>query len=356
MFYQELLEISKNGTKVLSDELIEEIDTWLATLPSSLADRITVSRFSSKFGLDYQLSRYILERLCELKLFERVYAILCPECGHVLKITDERNLLKDMNVTTYCYGCDEDINITANDVEIRYKLLKMPNDPEKMKKLGEDSFGQKSFNSKDTIEHLIKEGNYNVNNLFYHPTEEEYELLENLFRGVSEKTYDTTTEQGNSLEELVLTLLNLIENVTATGAKTSTNQIDCYVINKGNKIPCTIFERIGDIIYCECKNEKQKPDNTYYHKLSNIIILSRANQDQYRLGIVFSKLECTKPCDRIAQKAYDKQKIYLINFSLSELEEIIFKRINILDYLRFKMDMIEHELLVTDELKGAYLY
>jgi hypothetical protein len=201
---------------------------------------------------------------------------------------------------------------------------------------------------------LLKEGKINTNNLFYHPTEAQYNSLESLFRGVTKK-YDTMTEQGNSLEELALALLNLIETVTAVEAKTSTNQIDCYVVNKA-KIPCTIFEKIGDIVYCECKNEKEKPDNTYFHKLNDIIILSRVNPSEYRLGIVFSRLECTRPCEIIAQKTFDKQNIYLVNFSLSELEEIIFKRINLLDYLRLKMDKLQHDLVMTEELKTAYLY
>ncbi|MBE6067780.1 MAG: hypothetical protein E7211_08820 [Clostridium lundense] len=354
MFYPELLEISKSGTKILSDELIEEIDIWLATLPSSLVDKITVSRFSTRFGIDYQLARSILERLCELKLLERLYAILCPECGHVLKVTDERNLLESMASLSFCYSCNEDINVDSKDIEIRYKLVKKSNDPDKIKKLSENILGKKSVNPQDRIDALIKEGNYNVNNLFYNPTEEEYKLLENLFCGVSKK-HKTTTEKGNSLEELVLALLNTIKTVRATGARTSTNQIDCYVINKA-KIPCTIFEKIGDIIYCECKNEKEKPDNNYFHKLNDIIILSRANVNEYRLGIVFSKLECTSTCERIAQKSYDKQNIYLINFSLSEIEEIIYKRINFLDYLRLKMDVLEHDLIISEGIKTAYLY
>jgi len=83
--------------------------------------------------------------------------------------------------------------------------------------------------------------------------------------------------------------------------------------------------------------------------------LARHNPNEYKLGIVFSKLECTGPCHIIAQKSFDKQNIYLVNFSMKELEEIIYKRLNFLDYLAMKMDELEHGLVLTDKVKDAYL-
>lgn len=354
MFYPELSKISKDGTSILSEELIESIDVWLATLPSAIKDKITVSRFSAKFGLDYSLSRSILEKLYELKIFERVYAILCPECEHVLRVSNEQTLLEDMNEISFCYACDENVSIEAKNIEVRYKLIKEPNDPEKMNKLRSCVSNRKSFDPEDAINALIKENKLNTNNLFYNPTEEQYILLENLFYGVTKKS-GTNMEKGNSLEELALAIMNTIKTLEATSARTQTNQIDCYVIKKFN-MPGTIFEKIGDVIYCECKNEKSKPDNNYYHKLNDIIVLSRADPKDYRLGILFSRLKCTKTCETIAQKSYDRQNVYLVNFYLEELKEIIFKKVNFLDFLRMKMDILEHALIQDKNLKTAYLY
>ncbi|NFF11874.1 hypothetical protein FDA95_06475 [Clostridium botulinum] len=355
MFYPELLKISKGKENFLAQELIDEIDNWLASLPDEVSQKITVSRFANVFNIDYSLARVILERLCELEVLKHMFAILCPNCNHVLKITDEMNLIEEMMNINFCYSCgNEEIYIESKDVEVRYKLIKKPKDPEKMKEICEDILGKEYTSEQDSIENLIKSSEYNVNKILYTPSEEDYKKLEQLFHGTSCK-FKSTTEKGNSLEELVRAILNLVKCFNAIPARTPTNQIDAFVINK-SPIQYILPGKIGDVFYCECKNEKNKPDNNYFHKLSSILTSSRSNVNEYRLGVVFSKEKCTRTCDIIAKKKYYIEKLFLVNFDLEELHEIVFHQSNFLDFLNYKISIIENDLIPSKELKEAYLY
>lgn len=354
MFYPELLKVSSDEENLISLELAEKMDTWLGTLPDDISSKITVSRFSKQFNLDYTLSRAILEKLCNLGVLKHSFAILCPNCNQVLKITDEKNLINDISNTTFCYACnDEEIVITSKNIEVRYNLVKKPNDPEKMNNLYEKILGEKYVSEQDSIDSLINNSDYNVNKLFYDPTKEEYKELEELFRGIN-KNFDNTTEKGDSLEDLALKILNLVKVFSATEAKTKTNQIDCFVVNK-SPISNALFKKIGSVVYCECKNENKKVDNNYFHKLSNIIILSRSNEDEYRVGIIFSKQTNTSTCNEISKQAYYKQRLFLVNFDLEEIKEMVYERVNFLDYLNYKISIIENNLIPSLELKHAFL-
>lgn len=352
MFYQELLKISSNGAKILADELIDEVDTWLATLPSSLIDKITASRLSTKFGLDYKLSRNILERLCELNVLERVYAIICPKCGHILKVVEEKYLYETIVNTSYCYGCNEEILIDSKDIELRYKLIKKPDDPEKLKRISGNMLGENIIAPQDRINNLLSEDNYNPNMVFYNPTESEYEKLEQLYRGMGEK-FQNTTDQGNSLEDFVKYLLSLVRPFTAAGCRTKTNQIDCAVRNM-TPIPCTVFNEIGSLFYCECKHEKVGPGNTYFHKLNSILTLSRFDNRERRFGIVFSLEKPASTSITIARETYLGSNIILISFYKDELKKIVYERKNLLDEIEEKIYKVQRGIITDLEAAGLF--
>jgi len=351
MYYPELKNICES---VLSDIIIGKIDSWLAFMTDEESSNITVSRMSKQLGIPVKIARSILEELADINILKRIFGLLCPECNLLLKTTDEENLLKEIANEVYCYGCDtSNIIIEKENIDVRYILIRRFDNPIKIDLLAEKISKGKKTNEEDLIAKII-ENNYNVNNLFYRPTSEDYTEMESLLKNILSQQQNTKL-QGDVLEELAKRLFSCIRGFESTGVHTTTNQIDCYVINKSGAIANTTLERLGNIIYCECKNEKKKPDNTYYHKLHSIIVLSNFQYHDIRVGIVFARMSPTAPCNEIAKQVFNQEKIYLINFELKELEELIYDKKNFLDYIRFKLDILEKNLISNELIKKAYL-
>ena len=237
MFYPELYQIYNEGLKgILPEELLDNIDCWLAFLPDNLQDKITVARVSIKFNLNYSISRTLLEKLSDIGILERTFAIKCPDCGFILKLSNEHNLYNDViEIQSHktCYKCDSDLDeIKSENIEVRYKLIKKPtNDPGKIKDSAESLLGidSKKYDT-NNLNDILEKANYDSNKLFYKPTEEEYTKLDELFRGFINA--ESTSEKGDTLETFVEYLMNRIKPVTATKeAETNTNQLDCLAVN-----------------------------------------------------------------------------------------------------------------------------
>lgn len=329
MFYPELLKISN---KMFSDELIEEFDTWLATLPKSHRDKITASKVSIKFGLDFNLSVALLEECCVIGLLEKRFAITCPHCELILKVTDEINLYDDLSNIDYCYNC-ENINFSFSDenILILYSLNRKPtNNPDKIKDLIKKKtnidINQPKF---DTLKDLITNCDYTANNLFYNPTKEQLNILKQLLDNVT-KEYKTTTEKGNALEDLAKYILGLVKPFKVSKLNTKTNQLD-VIIRNTLIINGSILHMMGTHCIVECKNEKVKPDNTYYHKLYSIL----QNVDSH-FGIIFSLLPPKSTCKTIAREKFLLDRTIIINICYDELEDIINNNKNILDIMEAK--------------------
>lgn len=351
MYYPELKDICES---VFSDIIIEKIDSWLAFMTDEESNNITVSRMSQQLGIPIKISRSILEELADVKILKRVFGLLCPECNLLLKTSDEENLINDISKEIYCYGCGaSNIIIEKENIDVRYILIKKFDNPIKIDSIAEKISKGKKTNEEDLISKII-ENNYNVNNLFYMPSNDDYDEMESLLNGILNQ-HKNTKLQGDVLENLARKIFSCIKGFESVGAHTKTNQIDCYVVNKCGKIPNSTLERLGNIIYCECKNEKKKPDNTYYHKLHSIIVLANFEYHDIKVGVVLSRLNPTSVCDEVARQIFDKEKLYLINFELNELKEIVLQRKNFLDYIRLKLDILEKRLTSDATIKKAYL-
>lgn len=364
MFYQELQQFYHELSNILTEDLINSLDEWLALLPENQQDKITVGRVANKFNIDFSIARAVLEKLSELKVLKRIFEIHCPQCGFVLKLTDEQNLYNDIieiqsHVT--CYECDEELEeITPDDIEVRYKLIKKPtNDPNKIKDTVKKIFNvDDSKYDTNNLNDILKKANYDSNKLFYDPTEEEYRKLDELLRGVFNA--NSKKEKGDSLEEFVETLLNLIHPITATKfARTTTNQLDTFAVNHLT-VSSMLKEnpsllKMGHTFICECKNESKTPKNEYFGKLATELINSRINPNEHRFGIIFSKEAPPKTYLMMAKKSYYTNKISIVTFYKDELEEIVYQKINLLAYIDYKLSLIHEDLLESDEIKRMFL-
>lgn len=330
MFYPELLTIVND---LFSLELIEELDTWLATLPKSHKDKITASKVSIKFDLDFNISVALLDECCAIGLLKKKFAIICPNCELVLKVTDENNIYDDLSNIDYCYNCEEtSLGFTYENILILYSLVKKPtNNPDKIKSLIKKKTGiNKNQSVHDTLKDLMVKSDYTANFIFYNPTKEELNKLKQLLDNVT-ITYKNTTEKGNALENLAEYILSLVKVFSVSrSVRTPTNQLDVVIRNK-LVINSSVIQMMGTHCIVECKNEKEKPDNTYYHKLYSI--LHNANS---RFGIIFSLQPSASTCKTIAREKFLLTKTIIINISYDDLLEIINNNRNLLDVIESK--------------------
>jgi hypothetical protein len=44
------------------------------------------------------------------------YAIRCPKCGLMIKLIDENTSDEELKSLTFCYGCEEEISLTSEDI------------------------------------------------------------------------------------------------------------------------------------------------------------------------------------------------------------------------------------------------
>lgn len=340
MFYQELSQIE---TYSLMMETINELDTILAFLNKNEQDRITASNIANKLNIELSIATFLLNKCCELGILEKQYGILCPECNMTLKICSQESLIDEITKINTCYACDkDDIIITTDDVIIMYKLIKRPtgNKSEMLEKLG--NLGNPIKTSQDTLKHEFDNKISYPNSFFYCPTEDESRKLHDLYINI-DKDFKNTTQKGNALNELAEYLLSLLRGFSVDSTvRTRTNQIDVTGYNRiapsvpdSSFIP-SIYNDIGTFFVVECKNEKEKPDNTYYHKICNIIRLTGG-----KFGIIFSKLPITFPCTIIAHDNFLLDKHVVINIDLSDLHKIIVDRVNFIDVIAIKIFQVK---------------
>lgn len=370
MFYPELKKIYDDSNNEITLELIEALDNWLAFLPENCQDKITASKLSNKLNLDYSISNGLLQKMCNIGILKRIFAITCPECGTILKITDEQNLYNDvvaLRSHNTCYCCDcEFKDFSMEDIVVRYKLIKSPsNDPKNTKNKIYDMLRLEEEKNDDNLGEILKKANYDSNRLFYNPTEQDYQKLDELFCGVinSRKIIGKSNniDKGTSLEIFVEYLLNLIKPVTATRfARTGTNQLDSYAVNKLslNKFNSMnpVLTKMGHTFICECKNENRKPKNEYFGKLSNELIMSRGiDRNIHKFGIIFSIEPPPSTYLDMAKKCFFTSNISIITFYKDEIEEIVKNRKNFLAYIDYKLTLIEEDLKENDDLKKMFV-
>lgn len=329
MFYPELLTITSSKIPI---NIINELDTWFAFLTRTEKNLITASKLSIKLGIDYTIASALLNKCCEIGLLEKYYAIKCPlsGCETTIASIKENELYEKLEEINYCYACDNYIQPTLDDIFIIYKLIKNPtNSPDKIKKKLNKQLNSKP--SERSLKDDIQANVFSVNDILYAPSDTEIAELRKLYKEIDIQ-YSTTKETGDALELFSLFLLKLVKCFkVAKDIRSKTNQFDVLIRNT-MLIKSTILEEFGSHLIVECKNEKKKPDNTYYHKLIGVL-----QKSDSRFGIVFSKLPPTSTCNIIARETFLKDKIIVINIDYDDMNNVSFGGMNFLDMIDAKV-------------------
>lgn len=339
MFYKQFSKI----IDILNREFVENFDYWLATLPRNNQKNITVSVVSSRLEVKYSLAEAILNFAEREKILEKYYLVRCPDCDYNL-CTIKKDEIADILINRlYCDECEEDKDITSDDIYTAYKVILQPD-------VTEDEIGraiEKRLNQSERTElNFIKADSLSNDRIslyeaFYNPSESAYLRFEELRRKLDLNYGKNTTEKGKALEILILDIFNQIKYVRGTNdVKTKTNQFDCTLLCSVNTTYLSVFNYLSPCFIIECKNEKKKPDNNYTNKLESIMETSNA-----QLGIVFGRKDATTTCFSISREHYlikkdsHKQQIVITCYD-KDLEYIIDKRVNLLQYLEFKIFQI----------------
>lgn len=337
MFYKQFLKI----INVLNENFVNDFDYWLATLPDSKEDNITISFISSYFSVPYSSASVIVKFALSEGILGHYYLVCCPneECEMPLKKIEKNEATNIVGSNLFCSNCFEEYEITANNIYNVYRRLTKPLVSESeieieiLKRLNLND-KPRNFNLADSLaqdeEILYK--------TYYNPDESAYNILKNMQTAL-DGNYNNTTEKGNALEVLSLELFKNIKNVTGTNKlKTYTNQFDCTVsVPFSVKSIPSIFDYLQPYFIVECKNESVTPSNTYFHKLSNIMSTNEA-----KIGIVISRKKASREDWDISYQQYllnrnsGKTKI-MLSLCDEDLNLLIQNKLNLLEYLHFKL-------------------
>lgn len=248
---------------------------------------------------------------------------------------------------TFC----KEFKISYDNILVVFAKVKEPNIPEEkleeeiMKRIGDTEKNEVygNFSIADSLAKNINE----IYNLYYNPDESAYKKMQQL-KTALDGPFKTTTEKGDALEKLILFLFQQIKNVTATNkVKTYTNQFDCTVCfdEYSDSFPY-VMKHMSPYFIIECKNETtsegkgKTPSNTYFHKLAGIMDSNNA-----KIGIIVSRGEPSKEDMIIAHDNFLLHKNtncpkFLLSFSENDLEKVIDKRQNLLQYMNYKMNVL----------------
>lgn len=339
MFYKQFSAI----TKVLNPDFVESFDYWLATLPLRSQKNITVSLVSSRLGVQYTLAEFILKFAEEQQILKRQYEVHCPECDSSLGTYNKDDLAEILMESQYCPECDEYRSITPQDVYVTYKVVLKPNVSEAEiaraieKRLNQGGGTQSNFSKADSLSN----DPISLYEIFYNPSESAYSKFKELRAKLDLDYGDNKTAKGKALEVLILEIFNQIKCVRGTNdVKTETNQFDCTLLCGVDTVYPSVFNYLAPCFIIECKNEKKKPDNTYMNKLESVMDTNDA-----QFGIVFGRKDATSPCFTISRehyltKKYLKQQQIIVTCCDKDLNYIIDKEVNLLQYIEFKIFQI----------------
>ena len=340
MFYKQFLTI----TDILNPEFVENFDYWLATLPRNNQKNLTASVVSARLGVKYSLAESILKFAEKQKILEKYYLVKCPDCDYPIDTVTKDELADILVNPVYCDECDEDKTISSDDVYAAYKVILQPDATEVEiaraieKRLNQGESTEVNFSQADSLSNNI----LTLCEAFYDPSESAYDKFKELRAKLDLDYGKNTTAKGKALETLVLEIFNQIKYVGGTNdVRTKTNQFDCTVFCRVKTMYPSVFNYLAPYFIIECKNEpEKKPDNTYTNKLESIMDTNDA-----QFGIVFGRIDATSTCFMISRehyltKRYSLQQQIIVTCCDNDLNYIIDKRVNLLQYIEYKIFQI----------------
>lgn len=327
MLFSRLLELEENQPI----ELLEKLDSYFYSLIGHARESITVTKLMRSVNIDSKTAMNLLTQCCRIGILEESYCLRCPTCETIIKRNDKLSDFTDS--ITHCYSCDEDFEISAQDIELVFKLVDMP-----IFQMGQQECKLEVHSPvapENSLEAFLLSRDAYA--LLYKPTEHEYSELMKKISDTRRKGL-TTIQKGKALEELTKYIFSICKGFTCGDIKTGTNQIDCYARNM--VIPHGVFRTLGERFLIECKNENKTPKADYIRKIHSIIMSINAHSRIVGTGIIVSRYKGPKTYKQIAIAEYLAREIMIINLTLHEIEELVNVKGNLLEMLERKFEEI----------------
>lgn len=108
---------------IITEDKIKRLKEYFLGLTSNSRDLITVSKISSALEINNETAVRIILKCEDEGILQRHFGIRCPNCGMLIKDIPSPSL--DGIFINECYSCDEEINISENDIVILFRLIKV---------------------------------------------------------------------------------------------------------------------------------------------------------------------------------------------------------------------------------------
>ncbi len=344
MYYSRLLILNK----ILEQEQIDTLNNYFTNLIGAETKNITVSKVVRCLNVSVDIANQVLNECKKEGILIQRYIIRCPECGMVIKGSE---LLEEILVELECYNCENQISITAEDIEVFYSLFNDCSVDKSVFKLGQqmNNSKPKSVALEDTLKGIIDNGG--LNNLLFDLTNEQYKSLDEKYAKV--KNSNNNTQKGSTLEKFTIEMFNMCKIFTANEIKTTTNQLDCVVRNN-LWIELGVLKIFGGIFIIECKNENKTPSGTYMSKIHSIITNFNSKEKYIKFGIIVSKKSPPKTFLKLSRDYFLSNDIIIISLCGDDIENMLSSKGNLLEIIERKISEIQ--LNATVDLKKAGLY
>lgn len=340
MFYSHLSTLENEFGK----ETVIKLNQYLSGLSMAQLQSITVFKIMAALNTDKNTATRILMACVDIKFMELQYILCCPECGFKVKKYASLNELPTGDIQ--CYSCESEFDASPENIEVQFRLTTLPDFD-----LGQQASPASPVAPINSLQTIFEAG-AGLNSILFHLSDERYDELLTMCKNVQKKQA-TTKATGDTLETLMIELINSCSVLEARGLKTSTNQLDGFARNKAF-IPYGVLSQIGLHFVVECKNESTTPSGSYMSKIHSIIEVINGAKKVVTFGIIASKVAAPKTYRILANKYYLLHKITIISISLREIETMLVEKGNFLDLIERKI--IEIHLDSTSDLKGNGLY
>lgn len=118
--------LSNNEKLTLEEE--DSIENYLLGLNLNQGKIVTLSKTSKKLGIEMQITQAVFDQLEKKGILRKKYALLCPNCSHILDTSfDFEDLITSTKHQTCCSG-DEEFRPTKEDIYVFFEVNQQKKD------------------------------------------------------------------------------------------------------------------------------------------------------------------------------------------------------------------------------------
>lgn len=108
---------------IIDENKIDKLRGYFLGLTPNNRDLITVSKIANALEINNETAVKVILKCEDENILRRHFGIRCPNCGMLIKEIPKPSL-EGISINE-CYSCDEEINISKNDIVILFKLIQI---------------------------------------------------------------------------------------------------------------------------------------------------------------------------------------------------------------------------------------